>query len=272
VHSRSEVRNNNRKHHKPRGFISRETLEKRVRADQEMKPRRLTNMSKRPAIERQIRGQRISDEELIAESQEILRRGGIQNYARAEFVNLLSKVVVGNPAPILCQLQPRTRSKASSSWIYAWDLVSSFIASNSLPLTLDTMNTELEETKETLRLTLKSSRNANDEFNQLLYSSETGPSDSESLIRRNRRIKQDIPVGDPDSSEDSDAPSPIRSRRAIPKADPPQTGRGKKPIGKSVSPSVSRTGTAEAGRSQATKAKSPDAAGNVSSRSGAKRV
>jgi hypothetical protein len=229
-------------------------------------------MSKQSAIERQIRGQRISDEELIAESQDILRKGGIQNYARAEFVTLLAKVVVGNPAPILCQLQPRTRSKASSAWIHAWDLVSSFIASNNLPLTLDTMNTELQDMKQTLRVTLKSTRNADEEFNQLLDSSEALLSDSESLLRRNRRIKQDISGGDPDSSEDSEVHSPTRSRRAGQKADPPHSGRGKKTATKNVSPSVPRTGPADADLSQASRAKSPGGARNASSRSGAKRV
>jgi hypothetical protein len=142
------------------------------------------------ALRRKVRGQRISHEDLVAEAQQVLLESGIRNYTRADFVNRLAKVVVGNDAPILCQLQPRARENCSPSWLYAWDLVSSFVAQNNLALTIDTLNVELTTTKQKLRLTLKETRNADGEFNDLLYSSTSGLSDSESVIRRGRLEKQ----------------------------------------------------------------------------------
>jgi hypothetical protein len=136
-------------------------------------------MSRASSLELQIRGQRISDEELIVEAQKVVRECGVQNYARAEFVNLLAKLVVGNPAPVLCQLQPKPVQKTSPAWVEAWDLVSSFAASNNLSLTLDTLNTELQNTKQALRLSVKSTRNANDELAELLSSTDTPLPDSE---------------------------------------------------------------------------------------------
>jgi hypothetical protein len=137
----------------------------------------------------------------------------MQNNVRAEFVNLLSKIVVGNSAPILCQLQPTMRAYTAPSWIHAWDLVSSYVASNNLPFTLDSMNTELQETKQALRVTLKSYREANDEFNELLSSTDVAGSDSESVIRRTKPLKSSTSESDVSSSEDQKIHTPTHSSR-----------------------------------------------------------
>jgi hypothetical protein len=136
-------------------------------------------MSRSIPLERQLRGQRISHQELVAEAQAALLRSGMRSYARADFVNQLSKVVVGNRRPVLCQLQPAVREDCAPAWLYAWDLVSSYIAHNNLALTIDTLNAELAQTKQKLRLTLKSARNADEEFSELLFSSASGLSDAE---------------------------------------------------------------------------------------------
>jgi hypothetical protein len=164
-------------------------------------------------LDQRIRGQRISHQELVAEAQAVLLRSGVKNQAQADFINLLSKVVVGNPNPIFCQLQPRIRESCSPSWLSAWDLVSSYIAQNNLALTLDTLNVELSKTKQKLRLTLKETGDA-DQFNELLSSSASGLSDSEQVVRRGRPQKKGaIESGsDAESIDEGGVLSPPRAR------------------------------------------------------------
>jgi hypothetical protein len=79
-------------------------------------------------------------------------------------------------------------------------------------MTIDTLNVELTKTKQQLRVTLKNARNADDEFNELLYSSASGLSDSETLIRRGS-LEAQAAI---ESASDSEDPVVLSPSRAVP--------------------------------------------------------
>jgi hypothetical protein len=130
-----------------------------------------------------LRGQRISRQELVDEAQQTLKEAGVPNYERASFANQLSKFVVGNSATIFCQLQPKITPQPSSAWVRAYELVSSYVAGANLRLTLDTMNTELGQTKRSLKVSIRSLQDLNDELNDLLMSSEAARPGDDSFTR-----------------------------------------------------------------------------------------
>jgi hypothetical protein len=90
----------------------------------------------------QVRGQRISREELIREAREELDTSGVNHFLRAEYLSELATVVVGNDAPILCQKQPKVRRIPDKYWDAAHRLVAEFLIENGLTLTHKTATVE----------------------------------------------------------------------------------------------------------------------------------
>jgi hypothetical protein len=90
----------------------------------------------------QVRGQRISREELIAEARAMLDNAGVNNSLRAEFIAELAPLVVGNRAPILCQQQPKVRPFQDRFWEAAHRLVADYLLENRLAHTIRTASVE----------------------------------------------------------------------------------------------------------------------------------
>jgi hypothetical protein len=109
-----------------------------------------------------IRGQRISESELIREAQAALIEAGIPNRQRAKYIRNLTRVVVGNGTPVLAQLQPKTgRPKHhflsrldpgfSPAWIRAYQFVAAYLNENGLKLTRQTVATEFPALEGTIQ-------------------------------------------------------------------------------------------------------------------------
>jgi hypothetical protein len=184
-----------------------------------------------------LRGQRISRQELVDEAQQTLKDSGVPNYERASFVNQLAKFVVGNTAPIFCQLQPKITPRPSPAWVHACELVSSYVAGANLRLTLDTMNTELHQTKHSLKVSIRSRQDLNDELNELLMSSEAARSGDDSFTRRVRNASEAAFSSESEPPEQQ-THSPARER---PKLIGPEilidtADQIKKPFGKNLPP------------------------------------
>jgi hypothetical protein len=90
----------------------------------------------------QVRGQRISREELIREARDELDTSGVNHFLRAEYLWELASVVVGNDAPILCQKQPKVRDIPDKYWNTAHRLVAEYLVENGLTLTQKTATVE----------------------------------------------------------------------------------------------------------------------------------
>jgi hypothetical protein len=90
----------------------------------------------------QVRGQRISREELIAEARAELDSSGVNNSLRAEFIAELAPYVSHNPTPILCQQQPKVRPFPDRFWEAAHQLVADYLFENRLELTVKTASVE----------------------------------------------------------------------------------------------------------------------------------
>lgn len=92
-----------------------------------------------------LRGQRISRQELILESQEVLQNAGVGNHSRAQFLVEVSREVVGSDNPLFCQLQPKIHSHESESWIRAFSLVFQYLTEHSLQSTLSAVEAEFNQ-------------------------------------------------------------------------------------------------------------------------------
>lgn len=94
-----------------------------------------------------LRGQRISRQELIIESQEVLQNAGVGNHSRAQFLVEVSREVVGSDNPLFCQLQPKIHSHESESWIRAFSLVFQYLTEHNLQSTLSAVEAEFNQGK-----------------------------------------------------------------------------------------------------------------------------
>ena len=93
-------------------------------------------------MERRLRGQRISREELIEESRKTLEEAGVANNARAKFIKEVSKEVVGSRDPLYAQLQPKIIQHDSQAWIKAFALMFQYLNDNNLTETVSTIEVE----------------------------------------------------------------------------------------------------------------------------------
>jgi hypothetical protein len=93
----------------------------------------------------QVRGQRISRDELIKEARDELDTSGVNRFLRAEYLSELATVVVGNNAPILCQKQPKVRQIPDRYWEAAHRLVAAYLIENGLTLTQKTATVEFSD-------------------------------------------------------------------------------------------------------------------------------
>jgi hypothetical protein len=95
------------------------------------------------SLANKLRGQRISEVDLIRESQQALLTVGVPHHERSRFIAEVATEVVRNPAPIFCQLQPKMVVHTSGAWIRAYQLVLAYLA-----------DYELQETEATVKLEL----------------------------------------------------------------------------------------------------------------------
>jgi hypothetical protein len=91
-------------------------------------------MSQRP-LPPQVRGQRISQAELLEEARAALDELGVNNLLEAEYISELAKAVVKDRQPILCQQRPKVRPVQDKFWNYAYTLVGDYLAEMNLALT-----------------------------------------------------------------------------------------------------------------------------------------
>jgi hypothetical protein len=93
-----------------------------------------------------VRGQRISEKDLIKESQNALRTAGVPNHHRGLYISDAAAEVVGNPLSLFSQLQRKPAKKPlSPAWIRAYQIVLAYLATVAeRPLELTRKTIELE--------------------------------------------------------------------------------------------------------------------------------
>jgi hypothetical protein len=106
----------------------------------------------------QVRGQRISQAELLEEARTALEELGVNNLLQAEYIAELAKAVVKDSQPILCQQRPKVRPVKDKFWKYGFTLVREYLAEMNLALTQQTAEIEFPPfTSESIGLSHSSS-------------------------------------------------------------------------------------------------------------------
>ena len=115
-----------------------------------------------------LRGQRISRQELIEESREVLEDKGVANNIRAKFITEIAKVVTGSDEPLYAQLQPKIIQHDSEAWIKAFILVFQYLKDYELPVTVSAMECEFGQGPLPKEIFENQETDINKEFNELL--------------------------------------------------------------------------------------------------------
>lgn len=163
-------------------------------------------------IARKCRGQRISHGELVAEAQQKLRESGVGNHERAMFITELSKAVVGDDCPLLCQLQPKVKIRTSAAWSRAYDLAFKFIAEHNLGFTLETINVECGDAKQRLESAINNISHSGAQLGELLR---RGGSDSESEPFQARVNRYRVRTSDQATQHTPERKRPVRASPAV---------------------------------------------------------
>ena len=158
-------------------------------------------------IAQKCRGQRISHAELVAEAQQKLRESGVGNHERAMFISELSKAVVGDDTPVLCQLQPKVKIRTSAAWSRAYDLAFKFIAEHNLGMTLETINVECGDAKQRLESAIANISHSGAQLGELLR---RGGSDSESEPFQARVNRYRVRTSDQATQHTPERKRPVR--------------------------------------------------------------
>lgn len=93
-------------------------------------------------MDRRLRGQRISRQELIEESRRVLDEAGVANNARAKFVTEIARIVVGSTEPIYTQLQPKIIQHDTQAWVKAFALMFQYLNDHNLTETIAAIEAE----------------------------------------------------------------------------------------------------------------------------------
>ena len=88
-----------------------------------------------------------SREDLIKQTQEILKSKGVENQIKARYANEVSKEICGNSKPIFSQMQPSIRETKGKSWGMAYALVLTYLQNNKSNLTLECLQREIDRSK-----------------------------------------------------------------------------------------------------------------------------
>ena len=88
-----------------------------------------------------------SREELINQTQKLLKSNGYENHYKAMYANEVSKEICGNPKPIFSQMQTSIKETKGNAWGQAYALVLSYLEKNNSVLTLECLQREIDRSK-----------------------------------------------------------------------------------------------------------------------------
>ena len=91
---------------------------------------------------------RISQEDLKAQTTEVMKEKGANYHFQAQFYEATSHEVVGSKEPKFCTLQPKIVPHDEEPWAQAYEFVYDFLAKNGMDLTLSTLKVEFGKGKE----------------------------------------------------------------------------------------------------------------------------
>lgn len=173
-----------------------------------------------------LRGQRISKEDLINESQEVLLKSGVGNHSRAQFLSEVCQEAVGSQNPLFSQLQPKIRSHENQSWITAFRLIIQYLVEHELRLTIKSIESEFNQGKLPKELTDYNQVEIDDKFEQILRAS--SPLPPKSFQERVEEYMDDVKQHDLESkkSQISNDQKPKASTRKTPTAKPYRNENG----------------------------------------------
>ncbi|OHS93603.1 hypothetical protein TRFO_40107 [Tritrichomonas foetus] len=93
---------------------------------------------------------RISQEDLKAQTTEVMKEKGANYHFQAQFYEATSHEVVGSKNPKFCTLQPSPKIKDEEDpWAQSYDFVMTYLKKNGMDLTLSAMNVEFGKKKPT---------------------------------------------------------------------------------------------------------------------------
>ena len=119
-------------------------------------------------MNRRLRGQRISRQELIEESRKVLDAAGVANNARAKFVTEIARIIVGTPEPIYTQLQPKIIQHDTQAWIKAFALMFQYLNDHNLTETIAAIEAEFGQGPLPNEVLEDQGIDSNRQFNELL--------------------------------------------------------------------------------------------------------
>ena len=91
---------------------------------------------------------RISQEDLKAQTTEVMKEKGANYHFQAQFYEATSHEVVGSKNPKFCTLQPKLVEHSEQYWAEAYEFVYDFLKKNGMDLTLSTLKVEFGKGKE----------------------------------------------------------------------------------------------------------------------------
>lgn len=89
----------------------------------------------------------ISREDLIKQSQDVLKQKGVENHSKAQYANEISKILIKNNNHIFFQQQPNVTAPKNKAWDEAFLIVLSYLKQLKLDYTVECLNREMESCK-----------------------------------------------------------------------------------------------------------------------------
>ena len=116
---------------------------------------------------------RISQEDLKAQTTEVMKEKGANYHFQAQFYEATSHEVVGskNPKFTTLQPQPKIRDK-DDAWAQSYDFVFDFLKKNGMQLTLSSMNVEFGR-KKPIQTDIFEQEDRNEFFDDLIQQSKS---------------------------------------------------------------------------------------------------
>jgi hypothetical protein len=90
----------------------------------------------------------MSEEDLKAQTSEVMKEKGANNHCQAQFYEVTSREVIGSLDPQFSTLQPKIRDHPEEAWGKAYEFIYSFLKKHQMALTLSTMKVEFQGTGE----------------------------------------------------------------------------------------------------------------------------
>jgi hypothetical protein len=168
-----------------------------------------------------LRGQRISRDELIVESREVLKNAGVTNHSRALLLSGATAELIKSDNPAFQQLRPRVLKRNSIPWIRAYAIIAQYLEEHRLPITLETIQTE---NGGPIQAVNDAASSADSQLSDAIAAAPEKASVAENVRQLQNRPRPVIEVGKSESA----SPEPVVEEKEV-KAEPSPVREEEKP-------------------------------------------